>query len=335
MKKILITGAAGFIGSNFIKSILDDNDYPQIIAVDNLSRGTLIDGVHNHTKVKFWKMDIRDPEIEKLFENVDIVLHLAGLVSIYDCDKDPEEAIDNNVTGTANVFNCCVKHNIKKCVSAETSAVYENCSLPTSGYCETMSDPTTIYATTKAALSNLAKSYSRTRGLNYTLLRFFNVYGQLQDWARTVPPASAGFGIRMMQGKKPIIFGDATRRRDFIHVDDVNAFLKIALSDDRTDNETYNLGTGKSISLIEMMEKIADVVGYKYDGFIQMDEINGEAWNIYADITKAKMLGWRPKIDFVNGHTRLLNYLRNLYNEGVFPKDFMDHLDISSVKIGK
>lgn len=329
--KILITGSCGFIGSNFIASLLNDDRIEEIRGIDNLSHGARLPGIHNHEKVNQFIIDVRDKNIECLFKDIDYVFHFAGLVSIYDCDKDPYDAMDNNVMGTINVLNACIKYGITKIISPETSAVYEDCG--EGPYNESQINPTTIYATSKAMAGMLFKSYQKTRHLDYTLLRFFNVYGELQDWKRIVPPASAGFGIRLLQGKKPIIFGNAERRRDFIHVFDVIDFLNICLYDKRTDNETYNIGTGTSTSLIEMMNQIANILEVPYEGYIQMPEINGEAFEIFADITKAKSLGWQPKITFKEGHENLIKYLKKLYNQNTFPENFMDNVDVNKIKI--
>jgi UDP-glucose 4-epimerase len=331
--KILVTGACGFIGSNFIKSLLTDDRIESIIGIDNLSHGNFLPGVHDHPKVKLHVEDVRNKFIYDYFIGVDYVIHMAGLVSIYDCDKDPHSAIDNNVMGTVNVLNLCDRYGIKKVIAPETSAVYEGCG--EGPYDESQMDPVTIYSTSKAMAGLLFKSFQKTRQLNYTLLRFFNVYGELQDWKRTVPPASAGFAIRFMQNKKPIIFGNAERRRDFIHVDDVVEFLNMCLYDNRTDNETFNLGTGVSYSLIDMMKLIADILAVPYNGYLNMPEINGEAFDIFANIDKAKSLGWKPKTSFLEGHIKLLSHLKKLYDEGTFPEDFMDHLDIDKIKLNK
>jgi len=328
--KILITGSCGFIGSNFINSLLDNDMVEEIRGIDNLSHGTKLKGIHDHPKVNQYIADICDKNTKSLYEDIDYVFHFAGLVSIYDCDKHPYEAINNNVMGTVNVLEACVKYGIKKIIAPETSAVYEDCG--EGPYSESQMNPHSIYGTSKAMSGLLIKSFQKTRNLDYTLLRFFNVYGELQDWKRTVPPASAGFAIRLMQGKKPIIFGNAERRRDFIHVNDIISFMDICIHDNRTNNETYNLGTGQTISLIEMIEKIADIIGVEYDGYENVNEIVSEAFTIFANIDKAKQVGWQPSITFEEGHTSLIQALKILYKEGIFPTDFMDNINVKKLK---
>ena len=336
MKKILITGACGFVGTNFIKSLITNSkENYYIIGIDNLSHGTFIPKIHAHNgkrvKVKTYKTDIRNANIDRHFEDVDYVFHFAGLVSIYDCDKNHYDALDNNILRSVNVLDSCVRHKVKKIIVMETSAVYEDCGEPP--YNETQSNPRTMYATSKAMLASLVKSYKKLYNLDYTLLRPFNIYGEFQDWKRTVPPASAGFAIRIMQNKRPIVFGDIERKRDFIHVDDIIKFLNICLTSEQTRNQTFNLGTGVSHSLREMILLIHDILGTDYTGYIQQDEINGEAFDIHANIDKALSIGWKPDISFRFGHEKLIFYLKDLFNAGTFPKDFMDNLNIEQLKI--
>lgn len=328
--KILITGAAGFIGTNLIKDLKEHGiSGSDIIGIDNMSHGTYIEEIHGN--IDFNNIDILDEGMTFLFKDVDYVFHFAGLVSIYEIDKDPFKAALNNVMGSIRVFDACIKHDIKKIIFSETSAMYEDSkTLP---HVEDHWAPRTFYATTKAMLHLMAESYRKTKGLTYTGLRYFNVYGPLQDFKRSVPPAACGFGIRLMQGNKPIIFGDGNRRRDFIHVDDVNAFHITCLRDSRTDNEAFNLGIGKSISLFELIDLFCKILKIKNPGFIQADEINGEAFEIYANIEKAKALNWEPKMGFYEGHQDVLKYLSKLNDSGIVPKNYMENTDFSSLKI--
>ncbi len=164
--RILITGGAGFVGTNFINDLLNRGHNPKCISViDNMEHGTYIPKVHDQIE-NFHKVDIRNQYVENIIQEFspEYVYHFAGLVSIYDCHEDPYEAVDNNILGSINVMNGCVKANVKRIIFSETSAVYENCKMPEDGFNETQSDPTTIYSTTKACLALLAESYQRTKG---------------------------------------------------------------------------------------------------------------------------------------------------------------------------
>ena len=353
--RILITGAAGFIGTNFIQYLKESNyDISTITGIDNLSTGRKMD---IHKEIYFEQLDIRDRlNIDRLFEQGQFThcLHLAGLVSIYDCNKDPKNAFDNNVIGSINVIDACVKYGVKL-IAAETSAVYEGCELPTGGsivssinkmhtsykwpskgYEETQSCPETIYAITKATIANIVHSASKYRGLEYNMLRFFNVAGYLQDYRRTVPALHCGFIIRILQGKPVVVFGDITRRRDFIHVDDVCDFLwnKCILSSAYS-NETYNLGTGISVSLEEIKDIVYGTFGLEPKEPMFLPEINAEAHTIFANISKAKSTGWCPKKGMTEIIQDTYEYIVNEIENGNIAADFMDDIEekYQSVKI--
>jgi UDP-glucose 4-epimerase len=331
--KILITGGCGFVGTNLIPFLLEQKH--QIVVVDNLSHGTYINEVHNRTT--FEQCDIRDKEhLDAIFsrELPDFVFHFAGLVSIYDCHRYTEEAITNNVLGTIIVFDLCVKYNVKKCIFSESSAVYENCDLPLTGYKEDQSDPTTLYATTKAATALIANSYARTRNFKFTALRYFNIAGPLQDYKRTVPPLFAGVALRLIGKNPPIVFGDGNRRRDFIHVDDVNNFHLLCISDERTDNETFNLGLGKSTSLYEIIDIVREFLQSDITQINHAPEINGEAFEIFANISKAKQLGWEPQKTINDAIIDTVRFLQSEIEFGnIHPDSYMNDLDIDKVKI--
>lgn len=330
--KILITGGTGFIGTNLIPLLKDH----EVVLIDNLSHS--IYNKDYHKNAKFYFCDILDEiKLNEIFkiELPNIVFHFAGLVSIYDCHKDPKFAALNNIIGTINVFNAALNNNCDRVIFAETSAVYENCDLPINGYNEDQSDPITFYAATKASLLLLAKSYSITKGLKFTALRYFNVVGAIQDYKRTVPPLFAGVALRLIGGNNPIIFGDGSRRRDFIHVDDINAFHLKCLNDERTINQVFNLGTSDHKSLFEICEIIHKYLNINkeldYDFY---DEINGEAHTIFANISKAKNIGWYPIKSIYESIYDTVNYLKKEINNGnIDPKNFMTNLEIKNIKI--
>ena len=334
--KILITGGAGFIGTNFINDLLKRGHNPDSIAViDNLSHGTYLPAVHDKIK-HFFKEEIRNEYVKKIIVNFkpDYIYHFAGLVSIYDCHSDPYEAVDNNILGSINILDAAAEAKVNRVIFSETSAVYENCKMPDLGFNENQSDPTTIYSTTKACLALIAESYSRTKGVNYTALRYFNVAGPLQDYNRTVPPVFAGFIIRLMGGKNPIIFGDPMKARDYIDVDDVNAFHMLCMENESTVNQTFNLGTGKMTTLVDLKDIIGNAMGIKDVKYDQHDAIAGEALNIYADISKAKSVGWEPTKNMVDTIKETITYLEEEVKLGnINPLTFMDDIGINQVKI--
>jgi UDP-glucose 4-epimerase len=334
--KILITGGAGFVGTNFINDLLKRGHNPDCIAVvDNLAHGTYLPQVHDKIQ-NFFREDIRNEYVKTIITEFkpEYIYHFAGLVSIYDCHANPYEAVDNNILGSINILDAAADAKVKRIIFSETSAVYENCEMSNTGFNETQSDPTTIYSTTKACLALIAESYSRTKGVNYTALRYFNVAGPLQDYNRTVPPVFAGFIIRLMGGKNPIIFGDPMKARDYIDVDDVNAFHMLCMENENTANQTFNLGTGKMTTLNDLKDIIGDVMGIQHVEYDQYSAIAGEALNIRADISKAKSMGWEPKKSMVDTIKETLIYLKEEVKQGnIDPLTFMEDLQIEKVKI--
>jgi UDP-glucose 4-epimerase len=231
-------------------------------------------------------------------------------------------------------MNGCVKAGVKRIIFSETSAVYENCEMGKNGFNETQSDPTSVYSTTKACIALLVESYRRTKGLNYTALRYFNIAGPLQDYARTVPPVFAGFILRIMGGNNPILFGDSAKARDYINVADVNAFHILCMENEDTANQTFNLGTGEMTNLLDLKNMIGDIMGVGEIPFDLYDPIAGEAVYSYGDISKAKTMGWEPTKSITDTINETIKYLEQEVKEGIIdPSTFMEDLEIEKVKI--
>ena len=145
--------------------------------------------------------------------------------------------------------------------------------------------------------------------MNITALRYFNVYGPRQDYRRTVPPLMSGIIIKLLKGGRPIIYGDGTKRRDFIYVDDVNRFHEMIMFDERTNGKVFNLGSGVNYSVLEIYEAIESVLktGLKP---IYRPDLPGEAFQNLANISKSESLGWRPQILIEEGIELSINYIR-------------------------
>lgn len=301
-KRILITGVAGFIGSNLALQLLGKGY--DVMGIDNLAygmKGQIPKGV------KFHKADIRSKKIPRLFKNVDVVFHLAAKNCISDCQGDPLDTVDVNICGTVNVLDACCRASVKKVIYAETSAIYEDTSVfPTP---ETEQAPISFYAGSKLAAGYFARSFSRTYGLKVTGLRYFNVYGPRQDYRRSIPPVFCAFIIALLKNRQPVIYGSGEKRRDFIHVDDVNAFHLLALRDSRTDNQVFNLGSGRNYSINEIYRLICQLLRTDRRARYAKD-LPAEAQVTLADISKARRLGWRPSIDLKQGLLRSIEYIQ-------------------------
>jgi nucleoside-diphosphate-sugar epimerase len=302
--KIAITGVAGFIGSNLADRLLALGH--TVVGIDNLAYGPreqIPQGVDFH------HADIRDRGLEQHLTGCDAVFHLAAKNCIADCQDDPVETADINVTGTVNVFDAARRAGVKRVIYAESSAVYEGSDvLPTP---ETEVAPRSFYAISKLAGMAFAEGFARFHGLELTALRYFGVYGPRQDYRRTIPPVMSAFILTLLRGERPVIYGSGEKRRDFIYVDDVNDFHLLCLRDDRTIGETYNLGYGTPYSVNELYARVAALLRSDLEP-IHKPDLQGEAQTTHADIRKARALGWEPKVDLDEGLRRSIHYIESV-----------------------
>jgi len=307
-KTVLITGVAGFIGSNLAQRLLKEGYH--VIGIDNLSYGVreqIPEGVEFH------QLDVRDEAIRPVFENVEYVFHLAAKNCISDCQLDPVEAADINVTGTVNVFEAARRAKVKKVICAESSALYEGSEiLPTP---ETDVKPRSFYAISKYSSMYFADAYNRFFGLPLTALRYFCVYGPRQDYRRTIPPVFSSFIIKILKGEQPVIYGTGEKRRDFIHVDDVNDFHLLCLEDDRTTGKVFNIGSGINYSINEIYGTITGLLDSPVTPIYKPD-LPGEALANLADITEAGKLGWFPRIALNEGLKSSIDFIQNEIKKG-------------------
>jgi nucleoside-diphosphate-sugar epimerase len=300
---IIVTGAAGFVGSNLCRHLVD-RGYA-VKGIDDLSAGT---AENIDSRIEFHKADVRDPEIYPLFRGAGGVFHLAAKNCLPECAKHPLEAGSVNVMGTLNVLEAARCANVPKFIYSDTSAEYEGIDrFPTP---EDEVRPIGIYAASKHGGAAFCRSYQHLFGLNVTILRYFNVYGPAQDWRRVIPPVMSSFVLRMLQGEPPVIYGSGEKRRDFIYVDDVNDFHLLALEDRRANNETFNVGAGVNHSVSEIYELIENLLqtGLKP---LHKPDLPGEAQVTLADITSSRRLGWKPQIEISEGLRRTIEYLKN------------------------
>lgn len=305
---VLITGVAGFIGSNLADDLLK-NGY-RVIGIDNLSYGVR---EQVPSGVEFHKLDIRSKEIYPLFEGVDFVFHLAAKNCISDCQADPVETSDINVTGMANVLEASRRAKVRRVIYAESSAMYEGSkALPTP---EADVQARSFYAISKVCNNAFAYGYYNFFGLKTVGLRYFNVYGPRQDYRRTIPPVASAFIIKLLKNEPPTIYGDGSKRRDFVHVDDINSFHLMCLNDDRVDGRVFNLGSGVNHSILEIYKMISEIMGKNISPIFKPD-LEGEAKANLADIKAAKELGWSPKVDLQEGLKGMASYIKTEFAKG-------------------
>ena len=312
--KIIITGVAGFIGSNLAERLIHQSpigsaDY-HVVGIDNLSYGVK---EHIPKGVEFFKLDIRSRDIYPVFKEGDYVFHLAAKNCIRDCQDDPVETADINVTGTVNVFEAARRANVKKVIYAESSACYEGSRMfPTP---ESEVKPESFYAASKSALNHFSRCFETYSNLRWTALRYFNVYGPRQDFRRSYPPVMSAFIIKLLKREAPVIYGTGEKKRDFVYVDDVNDFHLLCLTRPETDGKIFNLGTGENFSVLEIYDIISELIRVRIPPLHEPD-LPGEAQETLADISQARKLGWEPKTKMHDGLKRMILHIKNETRRG-------------------
>lgn len=302
MKRVLITGVAGFIGSSLAYRLV--NAGYLVVGVDDLSAG-LRESVPS--RVEFFQADVRSPKIYPLFAGVDSVFHLAAKACLPECHANPVETSDVNITGTANVLEAARRNGVRKFVYADTGAEYEGVpNLPSP--VETVR-PLSIYAISKRGGALLCEGYRELFGIRVTALRYFNVYGPGQDWRRSTPPVMSTFILQLLNGKAPTLYGTGTQRRDFVYIDDVNDFHMLALEDERTDNRVFNVGSGVNYSILEILGYVAQLLELSAHP-VHVPDLPLSPPETLADISAALALGWRPRTEILDGLRKSVEYLK-------------------------
>ena len=285
--KYMVTGGAGFIGSHLTEKLVEQGD--TVTVIDNLNTGKIENLKSVSKKINFVQNDIRDFEVlRSLMENVDGVFHQAAMASVQDSFRIPEKFHDVNVNGTENIFKIAKEFGIKV-VYASSSSVYGDTSiLPTTESDEKR--PINPYAKTKLEKDKLAEQYAKN-GLKVIGLRYFNVFGprQSKEYAGVIKL----FLERIQQGLPPLVNGDGLQIRDFVYVDDVVNANVLSMESD-VDFEFFNIGTGTTISILDLANMIIKFSGLKIKP-IHRPALPGDVRATQADITKVKtMLKWRP-----------------------------------------
>ena len=304
---ILITGGAGFIGSNLAIKLANDNN---VIIIDDLSRGKMknIVSMTKNKNVKFIPGSILNRNLLKQnLYGVDLVFHLAAITSVSRSIDDPLLTNEVNVTGTLNVLTAAKNSNVKKVIFSSSSSVYGDS--PTLPKVEDMAtNPNSPYAVTKLIGEHYCRIFNDIYQLPTVSLGYFNIYGPRQDSKSDYAAVIPRFIDKLAQNQSPIINGDGKQTRDFTFVEDAIQANIIAASSDITG--ILNVGTGKNISIYGLAEKLIEIMNKDIKP-IYKDARLGDVRDSLADITKANAIGYKPKYSLNDGLKKTLKWFEN------------------------
>ena len=290
----LVTGAAGFIGSNLVDHLLDQGN--SVVCVDNESANNeKFHWSHENGMVINVKVDITDYKgMKNIMSGVDYVFHLAAESRLQSAIMNPIEAVKKNCVGTTVMLQCAREAGVKRFVYSSTSSGYGNNPYPN---VETQPDDClNPYSASKIAGEKFCKMYTELYGLETVVLRYFNVFGRRSPAKGQYAPVIGIFQRQRDAGEPLTIVGDGAQRRDFVHVEDVARanYLAATMPLKGHAGEVFNVGTGSAYSI----QQIADSIS---DNQVYIDKRSGEMETTFADITKiGDVLGWKPEIDVID-----------------------------------
>jgi UDP-N-acetylglucosamine/UDP-N-acetylgalactosamine 4-epimerase len=302
---ILVTGGAGFIGSNLVEELLKDARVASVRVLDNLATGSLknIDEFRDNQKFRFIEGDIRGYETCLVAcDGIDFISHQAALGSVPRSINDPLTSNDVNITGTLNIFTAAKEKKVKRIVYAASSSTYgDHPGLPKVE--DVIGNPLSPYAVTKYVNELYAKVYAGLYGMQITGLRYFNIFGPKQNpqgpYAAVIPL----FAEAVLENKPPTINGDGNHSRDFTYVANAVKANILAMFTENAEavNQVYNIACGHQTSLNELFNQLKNFAGSSIQP-VYGPERKGDVKHSLADISKAKkLLDYQPAISVSEG----------------------------------
>jgi UDP-glucuronate 4-epimerase len=316
--KILVTGAAGFIGYHLCKSLLED-DY-EVLGIDNINdyydpnlKLARLEQLKPYKNFKFEQVDIADRDsITQSFQSFDPtkVVNLAAQAGVRNSIENPYAYMDANLVGFLNIIELCRHNNVQGFIYASSSSVYGGNTKTPFSVDDRVDNPISLYAASKKSNELIANSYSHLYGLNTTGLRYFTVYG---PWGR--PDMAMFIFTRNILAGEPIhVFNNGNMKRDFTYIDDIIAGTRSAI--DRIFKcEVFNLGNHKSEQLMDVVSLIEQNLGKKAEIDFQPMQ-PGDASESFADIDKSiELLNYKPKTNIDVGIGKFINWYNDCYKK--------------------
>lgn len=308
MSHYLITGGSGFIGSHIAEELVGEGH--RVTLFDNLSSGRIENLDHLQGKVDFLRGDVRDrAAIEGAMKGVEFCFHEAALVSVFASVEKPDENHEINMTGTLNVLQAARAAGVQRVVFASSAAIYGND--PTMPKREDMRpQPASPYAAGKITGEYYLSIFAQLYGLQTVSLRYFNVFGPRQDPRSMYSGVISRFADDLKNGRTPTIFGDGQQTRDFVFVKDiVQANLKAMRCPQAGAGEAFNVATGATNSLLDLLGALGELTGRKIVPDFK-EARQGDVRHSSADIARARaVLGYAPRFSLKSGLERLLRSL--------------------------
>jgi nucleoside-diphosphate-sugar epimerase len=309
MATYLVTGGAGFIGSNITDELVRRRENVKVL--DDLSSGKRENLEQVKDKIEFIEADIRYLEaLMSAFKGCDYVIHQAALRSVPKSMKDPALYDEVNVMGTLNVLSAAVRNKVKRVVFASSSSVYgDSEKLPQSE--SQVPQPISPYAATKLAGEHYCRVFAKSFGLETVALRYFNVFGPRQSLESEYAVVIPKFITCILKGERPPIHGDGKQSRDFTYVDNVVDANLTAADREGVSGEAFNVACGKGYDLLDLVRILNEIIGKKIEPEFGPSRA-GDVKHTLSDITKMKtMLKLDPKVDFVLGLRKTVEYFKS------------------------
>ena len=302
---ILVTGGAGFIGSNLVERLVGDGH--TVVVLDNFSLGKMDNISAVKGKIEIIKGDIRDFEtVKKAAKGVDIVFNQAAASSSPMFLNDLRNAVSVNVDGFINVLNACRVNNVRKLIYASTSSVYGNTKPPLKE--DAKLSPVNFYSSSKLMNEHLAVLFSREYGLETVGFRYLSIYGPNEKSKGIYANLASQFLWAMQKGEQPVLYGDGNQTREFTYVKDIVAANILAMNSRKLGSEVFNVGTGSTNSLNELVATINKLLGTSIKPKYVKNTVKNYIQSQLSDITKIKsVLGYSPQYTLEKGLKELIS----------------------------